>query len=380
MISFELTDEQKQMQELARKFTKKEIIPVAAELDMRAEMPMEIIKRAFDIGLWNFNIPTEYNGLGLSHITEAILLEELAYGCLGIHGAWAGNGLGLTPLIIAGSDEQKKEWFPQFIEEPLFAAFCITEPEAGSDVSAIRTHAKREGDHYILNGVKHFITHGGMSRLHTIFARTDNNDQGARGLSAFLVHGESKGLSMGKVEDKMGDRASHIAEVILEDVKVPVGNCLGNEGDGFKIAMKTLDRTRTCIGAAAVGVARRAFEEALEYSKTRVQFKKPICKHQSIAFMLADMATEIEAARALVWYAAWQMDNGDPSPKLGAMSKLFAADIAMKITVDAVQIFGGYGYMKEYPVEKLMRDAKILQIYEGTQQVQRIVISNSILG
>lgn len=380
MISFSLTDEQKEMKELARKFTKNEIIPIAAELDKKAEMPMDIIRKAFDIGLWNFNIPAEYGGLGLSHITESILLEEIAYGCLGIHGAWAGNGLGLTPILLAGTDEQKKQWLKEFIDEPLFAAFCITEPDAGSDVSALKTWAKKDGDQYILNGVKHFITHGGMSRLHTVFARTDNNDKGARGLSAFLVPGDTKGLSMGKVEDKMGDRASHISEVILEDVEVPVSNRLGKEGDGFKIAMQTLDRTRMSIGAAAVGVARRAYEEALEYSKQRVQFGKPICRHQSIAFMLADMATEIEAARALVWHAAWQMDNGNPSPKLGAMSKLFAADMAMKITVDAVQIFGGYGYMKEYPVEKLMRDAKILQIYEGTQQIQRIVISNNILS
>jgi acyl-CoA dehydrogenase len=380
VISFELTDEQKEMKELARKFTKNEIIPVASELDNKAEMPMEIIKKAFEIGLWNFNIPLEYGGLGLNHITESILLEEIAYGCLGIHGAWAGNSLGLSPIIIAGNDEQKNQWLTQFIHEPLFAAFCITEPDAGSDVSAMRTKAKKDGEYYILNGVKHFITHGGISRLHTIFARTDNNDKGARGLSAFLVSGNSDGLLMGKVEDKMGDRASHISEVILEDVKVPACNLLGNEGSGFKIAMQTLDRTRMSIGAAAVGVARRAYEEALEYSKNRVQFGKPICRHQSIAFMLADMATEIEAARALVWHAAWQMDNGNPSPKLGAMSKLFAADMAMKITVDAVQIFGGYGYIKEYPVEKLMRDAKILQIYEGTQQIQRIVISNNILS
>lgn len=380
MISFSLTDEQKEMRELAQKFTKKEIIPRASELDKDAEMPMEIIKKAFDIGLWNLNIPAEYGGLGLDHLTEAILLEEIAYGCLGIHGAWAGNSLGLTPIILAGNDEQKKQWLPQFIDEPLFAAFCITEPNAGSDVSAMGTRAKKVGDYYILNGVKHFITHGGISKVHTVFARTDSSDKTSRGLSAFLVSGDSEGLSMGKIEDKMGDRASHISEVILEDVKVPACNRLGKDGDGFKIAMQTLDRTRMSIGAAAVGLARRAYEEALEYSKVRVQFGKPICKHQSIAFMLADMATEIEAARTLVWYAAWQMDNGDPSSKLGAMSKLFAADMAMKITVDAVQIFGGYGYMKDYPVEKLMRDAKILQIYEGTQQIQRIVISNNILS
>ncbi len=378
MISFEMTDEQRQMQEVARKFTRNQIIPAAAELDEKAEMPMDIIKGAFDFGLWNLNLPEQYGGMGLDHLTEAILLEEIAYGCLGVCGAWAGNSLGLTPILLAGTEEQKNRWLCQFGQEPLFAAFCITEANAGSDVSAVRTQAKRVGDEYILNGVKHFITHGGIAKLHTVFARTGEPNSGTKGLSAFLVPKDAPGLSMGKLENKMGDRASHISEVIFEDVHVPVQDRLGEEGQGFKISMQTLDRTRMCIGAAAVGVARRAYEEALEYSKQRVQFGKPLYKHQAIAFMLADMATEIEAARGLVWHAAWKMDSGDADPKLGAMAKLFAADTAMKITVDALQIFGGYGYMKEYPMEKLMRDAKILQIYEGTQQIQRIVISSRI--
>ena len=378
MISFEMTDEQKQMQDVARKFTRNQIIPAAAELDEKAEMPLNIIKEAFNFGLWNLNLPERYGGMGLDHLTEAILLEEIAYGCLGVCGAWAGNSLGLTPILLAGTDEQKNRWLCQFGQEPLFAAFCITEPNAGSDVSAVRTQAKRVGDEYILNGVKHFITHGGIARLHTVFARTGEPNSGAKGLSAFLVPKDAPGLSTGKIENKMGDRASHISEIIFEDVRVPVQDRLGEEGQGFKISMQTLDRTRMCIGAAAVGVARRAYEEALAYSKQRVQFGKPLYKHQAIAFMLADMATEIEAARGLVWQAAWKMDSGDADPKLGAMAKLYAADTAMKITVDALQIFGGYGYMKEYPMEKLMRDAKILQIYEGTQQIQRIVISSRI--
>jgi acyl-CoA dehydrogenase len=378
LISFEMTDEQRQMQEVARKFTRNQIIPAAAELDEKAEMPMDIIKGAFDFGLWNLNLPEQYGGMGLDHLTEAILLEEIAYGCLGVCGAWAGNSLGLTPILLAGTEEQKNRWLCQFGQEPLFAAFCITEPNAGSDVSAVRTQAKRVGDEYLLNGVKHFITHGGIAQMHTVFARTGEPGSGAKGLSAFLVPKNATGLSMGKVENKMGDRASHISEMIFEDVRVPVQDRLGEEGQGFKISMQTLDRTRMCIGAAAVGVARRAYEEALEYSKQRVQFGKPLYKHQAIAFMLADMATEIEAARGLVWHAAWKMDSGDADPKLGAMAKLYAADAAMKITVDALQIFGGYGYMKEYPMEKLMRDAKILQIYEGTQQIQRMVISSRI--
>lgn len=380
MIAFEMTDEQREMRDVARKFTRNQIIPAAKELDEKAEMPIAIINNAFKFGLWNLNLPEKYGGLDLDHCTEAILLEEIAYGCLGVCGAWAGNSLGLTPILIAGTEEQKDRWLPQFGEKPIFAAFCLTEANAGSDVSAVRTQAKRVGDEYVLNGVKHFITHGGIAEMHTVFARTGEPNSGVKGLSAFLVPRNAPGMSIGKVEDKMGDRASHISELIFEDVRVPVADRLGEEGQGFKIAMQTLDRTRMSIGAAAVGVSRRAYEEALEYSKQRVQFGKPLCKNQAIAFMLADMATEIEAARGLVWHAAWKIDSGDADPKLGAMAKLYAADKAMQITTDALQIFGGYGYMKEYPMEKLMRDAKILQIYEGTQQIQRMVISSRILS
>ncbi|NLB18018.1 MAG: acyl-CoA dehydrogenase [Syntrophomonadaceae bacterium] len=380
MISFEMTDEQREMQSLARKFTRSEIIPVAAEYDNTGEMPWDIFKKAFDIGLWNFNLPSKYGGLELDHVTEAILVEELAYGCLGISGAWDGNTLALVPIEIAGTEGQMDRWLPQFGEEPLLGSFCLTEPNAGSDASSMGTFAKKVGDEYILNGTKCFITHGGISAMNTVFAKTDRSQKGTRGISAFLVPGDAPGFSMGKVEDKMGDRASHIAEVILDEVRVPARDLLGAEGEGFKIAMRTLDQTRMSIGAAAVGVARRAYEEALEYSKQRVQFGRPISSNQAISFMLADMATQIEAARGLVWQAAWQIDSGNPDPKLGAMAKLFAGDMAMKITVDALQIFGGYGYMREYPMEKLMRDAKILQIYEGTQQIQRVVISGRILA
>ncbi|NLU48949.1 MAG: acyl-CoA dehydrogenase [Syntrophomonadaceae bacterium] len=380
MISFELTDEQKEMQALARKFTRNEIIPVAAELDRKSEMPWDIIKKAFEIGLWNFNLPAKYGGLELDHVTEAILVEEIAYGCLGISGAWDGNTLALTPILIAGTEEQQDRWLPQFGEAPVLAAFCLTEPNAGSDASSMTTFARKVGDEYILTGTKCFITHGGIANMYTVFAKTDRSVKGTKGISAFLVSGDAPGLSMGKVEDKMGDRASHIAEVIFDEVRVPARDLLGKEGEGFKIAMQTLDRTRMSIGAAAVGVARRAYEEALNYAKQRIQFGKPIASQQAIAFMLADMATEIEAARALVWKAAWEIEHGNPDPKLGAMAKLYAGDVAMKVAVDAVQVLGGYGYMKEYPVEKLMRDAKILQIYEGTQQIQRVVISGRILA
>jgi acyl-CoA dehydrogenase len=378
MISFELTDEQREMQTMVRKFVKNEIIPVADEYDEKSEMPWPIIQKAFDIGLWNFNLPARYGGLELDHVTEAILIEEIAFGCLGISGAWDGNSLALTPILIAGTEEQQDRWLPQFAEAPVLAAFCLTEPSAGSDSAGMLTRAEKVGDEYILNGTKCFITHGGISNMYTVFAKTDRS-KGNKGISAFLVAGDAPGVSMGKVEDKLGDRASHIAEVIFEDVRVPAHDLLGKEGDGFKIAMQTLDRTRMSIGAAAVGVARRALEESVEYAKTRVQFGKPIGQHQAIGFMLADMATKVEAARCLVLLAASEIDAGRVDPKFGAMCKLYAGDIAMELAVDAVQIHGGYGYMKDYPVEKLMRDAKILQIYEGTQQVQRMVISGILL-
>jgi acyl-CoA dehydrogenase len=376
MISFELTDEQKDLQAMVRKFTKNEIIPVAAEYDRKNEMPWPIIQKGFEIGLWNFNLPAKYNGLELDHVTEAILIEELAYGCLGISGAWDGNTLALTPILIAGTEEQQDRWLPQFGQKPLLAAFCLTEPGAGSDAKAMATQAEKIGDEYIVNGTKCFITHGGIASMYTVFAKI----KGSKKISAFLVSGDNPGVSMGKVEDKLGDRASHIAEVIFEDVRIPARDLLGQEGDGFKIAMQTLDRTRMSIGAAAVGVARRALEESIAYAKVRAQFGKPIGQHQGIAFMLADMATKVEAARSLVLLAASEIDARRVDPKLGAMCKLYAADIAMEVTVDAVQIHGGYGYMKDYPVEKLMRDAKILQIYEGTQQIQRMVIAGRLFS
>lgn len=379
MISFELTDEQREMQTMVRKFVKNEIIPVAAEYDVKSEMPWPIIRKAFDIGLWNLNLPARYGGLELDHVTEAVLIEEIAYGCLGISGAWDGNSLALTPILIAGTEEQHDRWLPQFAESPVLAAFGLTEPSAGSDAAGMLTRAEKDGDDFILNGTKCFITHGGISNMYTVFAKTERG-KGTRGISAFLVAGDAPGVSMGKVEDKLGDRASHIAEVIFENVRVPAKDLLGKEGSGFKIAMQTLDRTRMSIGAAAVGVARRCLEESIEYAKTRTQFGRPIGQHQAIAFMLADMATKVEAARSLVLLAASEIDAGRVDPKYGAMCKLYAGDIAVELAVDAVQIHGGYGYMKDYPVEKLLRDAKILQIYEGTQQIQRMVISGILLS
>ncbi|SFG63784.1 acyl-CoA dehydrogenase [Desulfotomaculum arcticum] len=378
MISFEISQEQKQIMELACKFTKNEIIPVAAEYDTKAEMPWPIIKKAFEIGLWNLNIPEEYGGPGLDQVSEILIYEELAYGCLGIFGSFAGNSLALTPLLIAGTDQQKKKFLEPFSEKPKLAAFALTEPNAGSDASNVSTTAKKDSNGYILNGTKCFITHGGIANLYTVFASTDRS-KGIKGLSAFLVPGDTPGLTMGKKEDKMGDRASHIGEVILENVRVPLDNLLGREGEGFKIAMKTLDITRPTIAAGAVGVARRALDEAKNYAKERIQFGKPIADQQAIQFMLADMAMEIMSSRALVWQAAAKIEKGEPDTMLSAAAKCKASDTAMKVTIDALQVFGGYGYMKEYPMEKLMRDAKITQIYEGTNQIQRIVIASQLL-
>lgn len=378
MISFELSEEQQQIKELARKFTKNEIIPVAAEYDVKAEMPWPIINKAFGIGLWNLNFPVEHGGPGLDQVTEVLVYEEIAYGCLGIFGSFAGNSLALTPLLTAGTNRQKNKFLEPFGEKPQLAAFALTEPNAGSDASGISTTAKKDSDGYIINGTKCFITHGGIADLYVVFASIDRK-KGIKGLSAYLVPGDSPGLIMGKKEDKMGDRASHIGEVILENVRVPLDNLLGEEGEGFKIAMKTLDITRPTIAAGAVGVAQRALDEAKNYAKERTQFGKPIAEQQAIQFMLADMAIEIMGSRALVWQAAAKIEKGQTDTMLSAAAKCKASDMAMKVTVDALQIFGGYGYMKEYPMEKLMRDAKITQIYEGTNQIQRMVIANQLL-
>ena len=378
MVSFELTDEQREMQNMVRKFVKNEIIPVAEEYDRTSEMPWPIINKAFEIGLWNFNLPAKYGGLELDHVTEAMLVEELSYGCLGISGAWDGNTLALTPILIAGTEEQQDRWLPQFAESPVLAAFCLTEPSAGSDAAGMLTRAEKDGDDYIINGTKCFITHGGISNMYTVFAKTERG-KGTKGISAFLVAGDAPGVSMGKVEDKLGDRASHIAEVIFEDVRVPAKDLLGKEGQGFKIAMKTLDSGRIGIAAQALGIAQGALEQAVKYAKERIQFGKPIASNQAISFMLADMATKVDAARLLTYWAAYNKSNYIPYSKEAAMAKMFASDAAMAVTADAVQIFGGYGYSREYPVERLMRAAKIQQIFEGTNQVMKMVIAGALL-
>jgi len=378
LIGFQMTEEQEQIRRMAKSFAEKEIIPVAAEYDEKEQIPWGVVEKAFEAGLMNIHVPEEYGGQGLDHLTGAIVAEELAYGCLGMAGSFGANNLALTPIMLAGSDEQKERFLKPFCAKPQLAGFCLTEPNAGSDASRVATTAVREGDDYVINGTKCFITNGGVASLYTVFCTVDRT-RGLKGITAIVVPADTPGVSAGKKEKKMGDRASHVGEVIFDNVRVPVANRLAGEGEGFRIAMKTLDATRPGVGASAVGVARRAFEEALKYSQQREQFGQPIFANQAIQFMLADMAIKIEAARGLVWKSCWMLDQGLRASKEGAMAKCFAGDTAMQVAVDAVQVMGGYGYMREYPVEKLVRDAKILQIYEGTNQIQRLVIARELV-
>jgi acyl-CoA dehydrogenase len=371
-VSFGLTEEQKMIQKLARDFAKNEIAPVAEEYDKNEEYPWPVIKKARELGLISRSVPEEYGGMGLSHFEECLISEELAWGCAGISSAIGVSSLGISPILISGNDDQKKEYFGRLLDGQM-AAYCLTEPEAGSDVASIRTTARKEGDHYIINGNKTFITGGSVSDFYTVFAYTDPSKR-HKGMSCFIVDRDWEGVSTGKPFEKMGQRAADTAPVNFDNVKVPVSHLVGAEGDGFLIAMKVFDRTRPGNAAGAVGVARRAFEESIEYAKTRVTFGKPIWQHQAIGHMIADMAMEIEAARLLVWKSAWAMDAGVRNTTAAAFAKAYAADMAMKVTTDAVQVFGGYGYMSEYPVEKLMRDIKLYQIYEGSSQIQRNIV------
>jgi len=375
--SFALTEEQKALRDLARDFAEKEIRPKAAEYDEHSTHPVDIIEKAHDVGLMNPHVPEEYGGAGLSSFDGMLMGEELSWGCAGIAVSIVANSLGAGPVILAGNDEQKAEWLPPLLESPILCSFGLTEPNAGSDVSGIQTTAVRDGDDYVINGSKMFITNAGHAAWIVVFASTDKS-QGHKGLSAFVVPTDLEGVTVEKHLDKMGQRATDTSAIAFQDVRVPVQNLLGEEGEGFKIAMRTLDHTRPGTASGAVGVARAAYEYAVEYSRTRVQFGQPIAMNQGVNFLIADMATEIEAARLLTWQAAWLFDQGKRATLQSSFAKRFASDTAMKVTTDAVQIFGGYGYIKEYPVEKLMRDAKLFQIYEGTSQIQRLVIAREI--
>jgi acyl-CoA dehydrogenase len=380
-ISFELTGEQKALRELAHEFAEKEIRPRQAAYDEHSTHPADVLAKAHEVGLLNLHVPEVYGGLGLSCFDGMLVNEELNWGCSGIGTTLAANGLGAGPVLIFGSDEQKKRYLVPLIEEPLLISFGLTEPNAGSDVSGIQTTALRKGDEYVINGSKMFITNAGHAEWIVVFAKTDPSANGHEGLSAFVVPAKLDGVIHEKHLDKMGQRSTDTSAIAFHDVVIPAANRIGDEGEGFKIAMTVLDFTRPGTAIGAVGVARAAYEHAKAYSLERVQFGTPIAMNQGINFLIADMATKIEASRLLAWQAAWMIDAGygRKSTLYSSMAKRVAADTAMEVTTDAVQVFGGYGYMKEYPVEKLMRDAKLFQIYEGTSQIQRLVIARELL-
>jgi acyl-CoA dehydrogenase len=374
------TNEQTMLRDMARDFARKEIAPKAAHYDEANEFPWDIVKKAAAIGLTTINVPEVYGGGGASVLEEALVAEELAWGCSGCSTALTINNLASLPLSIAGSEEQKKYWLGErLVDAGNLAAYCVTEPAAGSNVVGMQTRAVKKGDKYLLSGTKTFISNATVANFYIVFAMTDI-ESGHKGMSCFVVDRESPGLTVSKHFDKMGQRAADTAEVSFENVEVPEANLLAGEGRGFYIAMSVFDKSRAPVGAGAVGVAQRALDESLRYSQERETFGVPIWQHQAVGQMLAKMATQIEAARSLVYRACHAVENDDADKtKLASMAKSYAADIAMEATVDAVQIFGGYGYMKEYPVEKLMRDVKVFQIYEGTSQIQRNIITRELI-
>ncbi|XP_073973024.1 medium-chain acyl-CoA dehydrogenase isoform X2 [Rhodnius prolixus] len=380
-MSFELNETQKEFQELARKFCREEIIPAAPEHDRTGKFPWEIVKKAHELGLMNTHVPQELGGMGMGVFDGCIVAEELAYGCTGIMTALEASGLGQTPVLIAGNQEQKKKYLGRLVEEPLLAAYCVTEPGAGSDVNGVKTKAVKKGDEYIVNGQKMWITNGGVANWYFLLARTnlDPKAPASKAFTGFIVERETPGLTPGRKEMNMGQRASDTRGITFEDVRIPKENVLVAEGAGFKIAMETFDKTRPPVAAGSVGLAQRALDEATKYSLERKTFGLPIAAHQAVAFMLAEMAIGVETARLAWQRAAWIVDQGSRNTLYASIAKAYAADIANKCATDAVQIFGGNGFNSEYPVEKLMRDAKIYQIYEGTAQIQRLIISRSVI-
>ena len=378
-MDYFLTEEQQELQNLARKVAKEKVAPVAAHYDQTGEFPWDMVKLFAELDFFRLCIDFDYGGMGGGVTELAIITEEISRACGGIALSIAGTALGIFPILISGTNEQKKRFLPDVADGKKLAGFGLTEPEAGSDAGAIRTKAERKGDKYILNGKKHFITNGSVAGLYTVIALTDPK-KGSRGASAFVVEEGTKGLSYGKKEDKMGIRASATSELIFEDCEIPAENLLGREGQGFIIAMKTLDKSRPGVAAQALGIAQGAFDLAVDYARQREQFGQTIISFQAIQHMIADMATQIEASRALIYSTAKYIDSGGRDfSKESAMCKVLAGDTAMKVTTDAVQIFGGYGYMRDYPIEKFMRDAKITQIYEGTNQIQRDVIAHRVI-
>src|SRR6195256_2548826 len=377
MVDFTLTDEQKNLREMAHDFAVKEIRPVAWEYDKEGTWPEDLIKKAWDVGLMNSHIDEAYGGAGASYLDGCLIEEELSWGCSGIQTSLGCNGLASAPIALGGSEEIKKKYLGALTESPKLASFGLTEPDAGSDVSGMRTTAVKKGDKYVLNGSKCFITNGGYADYYTVYAKTDK-DAGHRGISAFVVE-RDWGVVVDKKEDKLGQRASNTATISFNDVEVPAENLLGEENQGFKLAMMTLDRTRPGVAAMATGIARAAFEFATDYSRERVQFGVPIAMHQAIQFIIADMATEIKAGPRLTWKSAGMLARGERNTLISWHARRFAADTAMKTATEAVQVYGGYRFIQEDPVGKLFPDAKIMQLYEGTSQIQRLVIARETL-
>jgi acyl-CoA dehydrogenase len=380
MIDFELTEEQKALIDIARRFAREKIIPVAPECDRKSEFPMDVFREAWKIGLVNPTLPAEYGGPGLSDLDSVLVTEELAYGCSGIQTSITANTLGLTPIKLAGSEEQKKKYLGMLMSEPMHVSYATTEPGAGSDVAGMQCRAVKQADGgYVLTGTKAWITNANLARFYVIFA-TENPELRHKGIGAFIIERGADGLSTGKHEDKLGQRASDTAQVMLDGVYVPPAQVLAPPGHGFKLAMETFNQTRPDIGGIACGIMRRCLDESVKYAKERKTFGTAIANHQLVAAMIAEMAIRLNATRLLVHKAAWSLDKGIRDPLTSACAKAYGADAAMQSATDAVQVFGGNGYVKEYPVEKLMRDAKILQIYEGTAQVQRIVIAKQLFA
>lgn len=378
-MDFALSPDQLEIRDLAMKFARNEMMPKAQEFDEKAVMPMEILTKAWELGLINTCIPTEYGGNGFTAIDSMIITEALAYGCMGMNTAIMANDLALLPIVIGGNDEQKKRFLTPFTESYKIAAFCLTEPGNGSDAGGLKTTIKEDGDDVIINGNKMWITNAGYADLFVLYGTTDPALK-HKGITAVVIEKGTPGIEIGKKEDKMGHRCSDTRAMTFNNVRIPKKNILGGLNQGWKIAMKTLDHSRPMVASSAVGGAQCAYDHAVKYAKERIQFNVPISQHQAIQFIIADMAMKIEASRLLVHKAAWLLDNGQPNTQLASYSKAFAADSCMQIATDAVQVFGGYGYSKEYPVEKIMRDAKLIQLYEGTSQIQRLVIAKEIFS
>jgi acyl-CoA dehydrogenase len=379
MLDFSLSEEHRELCKMARRFADERIKPIAAACDHEGRFPLDVFEAAWEIGLINVTCPADYGGAGMGELENALITEELAWACSGITTSFLANVLALTPVKLAGSEAQKKKYLGLLTSEPVMASYCTTEPGAGSDVAGMKTTFAKVGDDYVINGQKCWITNASYARFYVVFASEDPA-QRHKGIAAFIVDRDSPGLKVGKKEDKLGQRASDTAQVFFEDVRVPKENLLAPAGQGFKLAMETFNQTRPDIGAMACGVMRRCLDESVAYAKERQTFGKPIAEHQLVAAMIAEMAIRAEATRLLYQKAAWNLDNGIRDPIVSSYAKAFGADSAMQTAVDAVQVFGGNGYVREYPVEKLMRDAKVLQIYEGTSQIQRIVIAKNVLS